>query len=181
VKAVAWFAGGVTLLASGAYVFIYLYRWEWHRALFVMMVFVAVEVALTAGLVLRQLTTGGAAATRGAPLDAADPAVLARLRATPPDRDRFAWLGEELGRTHVFITALLGGGVAVSALAWGLDHLAHRTAGRSLDRGLAARLVALGLPADGLVADDAELLASEAPYQDDPDLRLLLGPHGPRA
>ena len=112
-KAIAWFVGAVTLAASGAYVFIYLYRWEWHRALFVMVVFVAVEVALCTALVLRQLT----------------------------------------------------------AAAWALDHLSHRTAGRSLDRRLATRLRGLGLPPDGLVADDAELLASETQYHDDPELR----------
>lgn len=176
---VSWFIGGVTLLASGAYVFIYLYRWEWHRALFVAVVFVAIEVALATGLVLRQLATAStvpqAQVGRGA---GPDPEVLARLRSTPPRSDHFAWLARDLSRTNVFVTALLGGGVLLSAGAWAVDRIAHRTAGPALDRDLALRLRALAFPADGLVADDAELLASDVPYHDEPDLRLLLGPQG---
>ncbi len=176
-KAISWFAGGITLVASGAYVFIYLYRWEWHRALFVAVVFVAVEVAMATGLVLRQLaTTPPSRADDLGP----DPQVLARLRAAPSGQDHFAWLARDLGRTNVFITALLGGGVVLSAGAWAVDRLAHRTAGPAIDRSLAVRLGALAFPADGLVADDAELLASDTPYHDEPDLRLLLGPQGRR-
>lgn len=178
-RKVSWFVGAVTLLASAAYVFIYLYRWEWHRALFVAVVFVAVEVAMATGLVLRQL----AASPQGPPPTARavpDPRVLARLRDAPGGQDRFQWLARDLGRTHVFVTALLGGGVLLSAGAWAVDRIAHRTAGPALDRGLAIRLGALAFPPDGLVADDAELLASDVPYHDEPDLRLLLGPQGRR-
>lgn len=178
-RKISWFTGGVTLLASAAYVFIYLYRWEWHRALFVAVVFVAIEVAMATGLVLRQLSTSTAVARAQPPAAAGpDPHVLARLRSTPPASDHFAWLARDLSRTHVFVTALLGGGVLLSAGAWAVDRLAHRTAGAALDRDLALRLGALAFPADGLVADDAELLASDVPYHDEPDLRLLLGPQG---
>ena len=178
-RKISWFAGGVTLLASAAYVFIYLYRWEWHRALFVAVVFVAIEVALATGLVLRQLASSTPVRSQQvAPQAGPDPQVLARLRATPPRSDHFAWLAHDLSRTHVFVTALLGGGVLLSAGAWAIDRLAHRTAGATLDRDLAFRLGALAFPADGLVADDAELLASDVPYHDEPDLRLLLGPQG---
>ncbi|MDQ3384604.1 MAG: hypothetical protein M3503_01120 [Actinomycetota bacterium] len=178
-RKISWFAGGVTLLASGAYVFIYLYRWEWHRALFVAVVFVAIEVALATGLVLRQLSTSSPVAqTQRITGVGPDPQVLARLRSTPPRSDHFAWLAHDLSRTHVFVTAMLGGGVLLSAGAWAVDRLAHHTAGPALDRDLAVRLGALAFPADGLVADDAELLASDVPYHDEPDLRLLLGPQG---
>jgi hypothetical protein len=178
-RKISWFVGGVTLLASGAYVFIYLYRWEWHRALFVAVVFVAIEVALATGLVLRQLATSSTPLQEQVgPRAGPDPAVLARLRSTPPRSDHFAWLARDLSRTNVFVTALLGGGVLLSAGAWAVDRLAHRTAGPALDRDLALRLRALAFPADGLLADDAELLASDVPYDDEPDLRLLLGPQG---
>ena len=178
-RKISWFAGGVTLLASAAYVFIYLYRWEWHRALFVAVVFVAIEVALATGLVLRQLASSSPAMSEQVPPRAGpDPQVLARLRSTPPRSDHFAWLARDLSRTHVFVTALLGGGVLLSAGAWAIDRLAHRTAGPALDHDLAVRLGALAFPPDGLVADDAELLASDVPYHDEPDLRLLLGPQG---
>ena len=39
-------AAVVTLLASGAYVFVYLYRWEWNRAQVSAAIFVAAEVGL---------------------------------------------------------------------------------------------------------------------------------------
>ena len=178
-RKISWFAGGVTLLASAAYVFIYLYRWEWHRALFVAVVFVAIELALATGLVLRQLASSSPVTPEQVPLRAGpDPLVLARLRSTPPRSDHFAWLARDLSRTHVFVTALLGGGVLLSAGAWAIDRRAHRTAGPALDRALALRLGALAFPVDGLVADDAELLASDVPYHDEPELRLLLGPQG---
>ena len=180
-RKVSWFVGAVTLLASAAYVFIYLYRWEWHRALFVAVVFVAVEVAMATGLVLRQLAASSQAPPPPpTPRPVPDPRVLARLRDAPGGQDRFQWLARDLGRTHVFVTALLGGGVLLSAGAWAIDRIANRTAGPALDRGLAIRLAALAFPPDGLVADDAELLASDVPYHDEPDLRLLLGPQGRR-
>lgn len=175
-RKVAWFIGGVTLLASGTYIFVYLYRWEWNRALFVAIVFVAAEVAMATAVILRQLRQPQPQA-RG--LDsapgAADPTVLARLRQAPAGRDHFAWLARDLTRTNVFITVLLGGGVVLSAGAWVLDRLAHRTAGPALDNALAKRLGSLALPQQGLLAEDAELIAAESPYLDDPELRLLLG------
>jgi hypothetical protein len=45
----------LTLAASGAYIGIYLNRWEWNRALFVTMVFVAAEIALIGWLMVQRL------------------------------------------------------------------------------------------------------------------------------
>ena len=45
-----------TLVASGAYVFVYLYRWEWNRAQVSAAIFIAAEVG-----------AGGLAARRPAP------------------------------------------------------------------------------------------------------------------
>ena len=175
-RRVSWFVGGVTLVASAAYVFIYLYRWEWHRALFVAVVFVAVELAMATGLVLRQLAATLPDRPAG-PAGEPDPVVLARLRASRPERDHFAWLARDLNRTHVFLTALLGGGVVLSAGTWALDRIAFGTVGPVLDRSLAVRLAPLSLPAGGLVADDDELLAGVGErLRSDPDVRLLLGP-----
>ena len=168
-KVLAWIAGAVTLAATGAYVFIYLARWEWHRALLVAVFFVAAELGMLGALLLRRLTRLEASAAAEA-----DTAVLDRLRSAPYP-DRFAWLERSVGRTNVFLTILLGGGVIVSAGAWLLDRLAGRTAGPGTDRAIASRLRPLSLP-DGFVADDAELLARDRPYADDPGLRLLVGP-----
>jgi hypothetical protein len=167
---IAWFVAGVTLFATGVYMFIYLYRWEWHRALFVAVLFIATEVAMATALLLRRLgqRPGGGHVE-------VDQRVAARIHEAAPRRDHFAWLSDDLSRTNVFITVLLGGGVAVSAGAWMLDRVASRTAHPGLERSLAARLSALSPPDGGLVADDARLAVDA----DDPDtaaVRLLLGP-----
>ena len=73
----------------------------------------------------------------------------------------------------------VGGGILVSGLAWAIDRFASRTGGRRLEGDLATRLGAIAFPAEGLVAGDTELLADEAPFQDDPELRLLLGTSRP--
>ncbi|HEX6238319.1 MAG TPA: hypothetical protein VFZ68_14060 [Acidimicrobiales bacterium] len=167
---IAWFVAAVTLFASGVYVFIYLYRWEWHRALFVAVLFLATEVAMATLLLLRRIGERPPAERRRV-----DPRVATHLRAAAPRRDRFAWLEGDLSRTNVFLTVLLGGGVVVSAGAWVLDRVASRTIHPGLEQSLAARLAPLAPPDGGLVADDAELAASgEGP--DAAAVRLLLGP-----
>ena len=47
--------GGVTLAASGAYTFVYLYRWEWNRALMSAAIFIAAEVAVMGSLLAQRL------------------------------------------------------------------------------------------------------------------------------
>jgi hypothetical protein len=47
--------GVVVLAASGAYVFVYLYRWEWNRAIIAGTFFLATEVALLGSTVLTRL------------------------------------------------------------------------------------------------------------------------------
>lgn len=171
---IAWFVAGVTLFATCVYIFVYLYRWEWHRALFVAVLFVATEIAMATALVLRRL---GQRAREGQ--DRADAGVAARIHEAAPRHDRFAWLAGDLSRTNVFITVLLGGGVVVSAGAWVLDRVASRTAHPTLERSVAARLAALAPPEGGLVVDDAELSVVE----NDPEaaaVHLLLGPTVPR-
>src|SRR5690606_41246707 len=47
--------GAVTLAASGTYTFVYLYRWEWNRAIMSAAIFVAAEVALVGSLLVQRL------------------------------------------------------------------------------------------------------------------------------
>jgi Kef-type K+ transport system membrane component KefB len=49
--------GLIVLLCAGIYVFVYLYRWEWNRALFVAILFVATEVAIVANVLLQRMST----------------------------------------------------------------------------------------------------------------------------
>lgn len=181
-RRIAWFVGGVTMAATAGYVFVYLYRWEWHRALFVAVVFLATEMAMATALILRRLAQQAevVAEERTPRGRAVDPAVAARLREAAPTHDRFAWLVGDLSRTNVFITILLGGGAVVSAGAWVLDKLAGRTASPVLERSLAQRLGELSLPEGGLVASDDDLVAAEDHPSDDPAIRLLVGPLGMR-
>ena len=170
-KVLAWVLGAMAAVASGTYVFVYIYRWEWNRALIMLGFFVATEVALATGLVLHRLErllTRVPART--------DPAVARRIRDGRPQHDRFRWLEEQSSQFNVFITLLVGGGALVSGAAWLLDRLGSRTGPTPDERALARRLSTIAFPADGRVADEAELLAQEAPVRDDPQLRLLLGP-----
>lgn len=86
-KAVAWIVLSVTLLVAGVYTIVSLARWEWNRALFFAIVFVAAEVLLVAGVVLARLAKveRELIATRGR-----EPASLKALRATRGDQQRFA-------------------------------------------------------------------------------------------
>ena len=172
-RVVAWMVGLAALVGSGAYVFVYIYRWEWNRALIMLGFFVATEVALSTALVLRAL------AREAAPRTGVDREVLDRLRATRPQRDHFAWLEQSSTRFNVFVTLLVGGGVIVSAAAWLVDRLASRVGATPHEHALAGRLSAIAFPADGLVAGEAELLAQEVPFRDDAQIRLLLGPQRP--
>ena len=161
---IAGVLGGVMLFFTSLYFFVYLWRWEWNRALIAGVLFVAAEVAMASATVLRRLRR------MEEKMQAPDPAVLARIRETaPPARDHFEWLSPKSGRLSVFVPVLIGMGVVASGLAWLVEKLARATAGPALERGLAARLTTLAWPAGGLVPDKS----------DDP-LALLERPHAPR-
>lgn len=156
--------GGVMLFFTALYFFVYLWRWEWNRALIAGILFVATEVAMVSAAVLsllRQVEDR---------MPAPDPAVLARLRETgPPARDHFEWLSPRSGRLGVFVPVLIGMGVVASGLSWLVERLARATAGPALERGLASRLAPLAWPAGGLV-----------PNKGDDPLAILERPAAPR-
>lgn len=170
----------LTLLASGAYVFVYLNRWEWTRALFVGMVFIVAEVALATWLIMQKLQRieRRVGAARDEMSELFDQTVLMRIRQTRPDYDRFGWLKESMSRTNVFITMVVGGGVVLSGLAWIVDKIASKTSVPAGERALAKELMSIAPPSGHLVADEASLIAQELPSCDDPDLRLLVGDTG---
>jgi hypothetical protein len=177
IRKVGWLLGSVMLAFTGIYTIVYVYRWEWNRALFVGMLFVAVEVAGAFALVLRRLAKLEARTTIDPEREAQ---TLAHLRATAPERHHFAWLERSMSETNVFITVLLGAGVLLSGLTWVVDRIATRTAMPTLEKGLAHRLDVATFPRRPLVPEDGELLAQAGPYDDDPDLRILLGPEARR-
>ncbi|MGH9183368.1 MAG: hypothetical protein ACRDZ9_06085 [Acidimicrobiales bacterium] len=144
----------VVLVTSATYVLVYLYRWEWNRALVAGVFFLAAEVAVVAGTVLRRLRAiearlDGLAHRSPLPPDP-EPPPLHRIQESAPGPSRpFAWLDPT--RTHVFVPVLLGAGAMLSVLAHGVERLAGATAVPALERRLARRLAPLALPGVGLV------------------------------
>jgi hypothetical protein len=127
----------VVLVLSGAYLLIYLYRWQWNRAIVSGIFFVAAEVALAASMLLRRLRR----------IEDQVPHALEHLRATPVDRpDPFAWLEPPDRQLGVFVPVLLGAGVILSALAYVVERVAEVTAVPVMDRRLAKKLSVIGLP-----------------------------------
>jgi hypothetical protein len=171
IRRVGWLLGGLTLAATGVYTIVYLYRWEWNRALFSGVLFVAIEVGLLVTLVLRRLATVQRSLDRRP-----DGPALARLRESAPHRDHFAWLERTTSQTGVFVTVLLGAGVLLSGLTWLVDRVASRTAMPVLEQGLARRLQPAEFPKGPLVPADAELVAHGGPYGEEQHLGILLGP-----
>ncbi len=159
----------VTLAGSGVYLFVYLYRWEWNRALMAGVFLLAAQMALSTTAVLNRLRAleGAQVAEPARP----GPQALARVReAAPPARDHFAWMQPSADRLGVFVPILMGAGFVLSGLAWLVERVARRTAGPALEQSLAARLSAFALPDQGLVPAPVSRI--------DRRVVLLLGPSG---
>jgi hypothetical protein len=164
-----------TLLAAGTYTVVSLARWEWSRALFFAVVFVAAEVLIGFALVLRRL----ADLERDVARNRAGPAAEA-LRTTRHDQHRFTWMRHDpaqvASRTNVFVTLLVGGGVVLSGGAWLLDRIASRTVDPRREAVLSRELDAIAYR-PGLVVDEVNALARPHPQRSDPQLDAFLDPH----
>ena len=174
---VAQLAALLVLLGSGVYLVVYLYRWEWNRALIAGVFFLIAEVGLGIALVLTRIRrmeeklsrTMSAGAVLPPPIVSAETyeGVLGRIQETAPaSRDHFSWLRGENQGMGVFVPVLMGAGVIASALAWLVERLARATAQPVLERGLAARMSPLGWPDRGYLEAEPE------------PLDLLAGPTG---
>lgn len=150
--------GVVILVTSATYLLVYLYRWEWNRALIAGLFFVSAEVAVIGTSLLRRLRR------IEQKIDDASARPLAHLRSTAPEpKDRFRWLDDSTTHMNVFVPVLLGAGVVLSVIAHGVERLAASTARPTLERGLANRLTALALPQGGLLSPfPARVLAPRA-------------------
>lgn len=145
--------GGVTLAASGTYTFVYLYRWEWNRALMSAAIFIAAEVAVMGSLLAQRLKV----VTDRLEAQRPDPAQAVRLdriqAAAPPSRVSFDWLARP-GQMNVFVPVLMGAGVLLSGIAWIVERIARVSVTPMAERGLAAQLDSLTLPANGFLASE---------------------------
>ena len=171
-RALTWLIGIATLAGAGGYCLVYLLRWEWHRALLAGVLFLAAELAVATAVVLRAVYRAAHSTSAD---DPAQDRLLAHIQASRPTRDHFAWLRPRDG-IAMFIPVLLGVSVLVSAVAFVIERLAAGTAQPGMERGLARDLTGIAFPPGGLVADAGELAAQDAPYADDPELRVLLAP-----
>lgn len=147
----------VTLVASGSYVFIYLYRWEWNRAQMSAALFIAAEVGMIGWLLADRLRRVERRLDH-AVLEGEQRRLQIIRSTAPAPKTGFAWLASP-DRTNVFIPVLLGAGALLSALAWVVERLARATAGRAAEHGLARQLGGLDLPTGGLLDGGLDPLA----------------------
>jgi hypothetical protein len=169
VKKLSLGALAFTLVLTGIWTALSLYRWEWTRALWMTMLFVVAEVALVGVLVMQRLRT-----LEEQIEDSRETAVVRRRAEGIPATDRFEWLKESTNRTNVFVTVLLGGGVLVSGILWVIDKLAGRSVASSHERRLAAQLRGISFPSSGFVPPDSVLFAADLDRDEREDLALLL-------
>lgn len=142
------------LAASGTYVLVYLYRWEWNRALVSGFFFLAAEIALVGTGLLHRLQRIEARLAE-APTSPSAPAAEALEATRPAPTDRFAWLQERSTTFNVFVPVLLGAGAILSLVAHGVERLAGTTTRPALERGLVRRLEVIALPTGGLLTAPA--------------------------
>lgn len=137
----------LVLAASGSYLLVYLYRWEWNRALVAGVIFVAAEIAIVATALLRRLR---ALEQRFDDIMRTTPSTLTRIQETAPPASspHFDWLDPT--QMNVFVPVLLGAGVILSLVAHGVERLAAATTTPHRERDLASRLGAIAVPAGGL-------------------------------
>jgi hypothetical protein len=142
----------VVLVVSGCYLLVYLYRWEWNRALISGLFFLAAEVAFVGSTIRADIR---ALVTRSDALEATAQRRLHAALGAPDARPArpFRWLEETAENgTGVFVPVLLGAGVILSALAFVVERVAGVVAHSTMDRSSARRLVDLEPPAHGLLA-----------------------------
>lgn len=142
--------------ASAVYLFVYLARWEWNRALISGMLLVIVEVLVVGGVVLSRLGRLERAVEARPEGGARAGIALDHLRRTRPPASRpFAWLDPARARgTNVFVPVLLGAGVVVSGLAWLVERVARAVARPGMEQDLARSLDAIAYPSALVAVDD---------------------------
>jgi hypothetical protein len=162
---------GAVLVGSGAYLFIYLYRWEWNRAHTAGVFLIAAEIALVAVVLDSRISRVESRLSN----QRAPEAVRTYIReaAPAPARSHFAWLRPDGSSTNVFVPALMGAGMLMSALAWVIERLGRATARPLLEGDLARRLGPLWYEAgEGLVPAPS----TTSPIEGVPDVLLAPRP-----
>lgn len=141
----------IVLVISGTYLLVYLYRWQWNRAMISGIFFVAAEISLATMTVLRRLRAlerrVAQSQPQPQPVGAAD-----EPDTTSPEgaaSEAFRWLEPTGNGMAVFVPVLMGAGVILSALAYVIDRAAAMTA--PAGRSNLERLGRLAVPTQGLL------------------------------
>ena len=159
-RKIAYVFGVLVAAGAGTYLVVYLYRWQWQRAMICGVLLLVVEVMLfglvTLGRLSRIEERLRDTDRRQRELDARQEDVLTRLRepAAAQEETRFRWLEDPADRTYVFVPVLMVAGVLLSGLAWVVQKVASATA-RPAEHRLAGRLAVLAAP-DPAHPDDLE-------------------------
>ena len=98
--------------------------WEWTRAVWMTVAFVAVEVERWSACCSSAAST---TSRPGSSRTVASVSTPAWSRLAHRRGDHFVWLREEMGRTHVFVTMVVAGGVILSGVLWVIDQIARLT------------------------------------------------------
>jgi hypothetical protein len=152
-KYVSHLFGGLSTLAAAVYLVIYLYRWEWQRAVICGVLLLAVEGFLVCVILLGRM---GRLERRLSDADARMEEVRRRLehaRETSSNGTAFGDTRDGVDgshRTFVFVPILMVTGAALSGVAWVIQRIAAVTARPGAERRLAGRLAPLAAPAGGV-------------------------------
>ena len=112
------------LLSSGAYLMIYLYRWEWNRAIISGIFFLGAEIALASSMILVRLRRLDERLNQAAePPQQPQPQPEASDGQATEEKP-FAWLDPSGGGFGVFVPVLMGAGFILSAVAFVIEKLA---------------------------------------------------------
>ena len=140
IRVVAW----LVVLASGVFMLLYLYRWEWNRAMISGLFFVAAELALASTAILRRVRRVEERLDEARERDGRSTAPHAEAERREP----FAWLREQQGE-NVFVPILLGVGVIISGIAWVIERVAGAPWPVGGDAAVSRRLLRLSSPGAG--------------------------------
>ncbi|WP_200305143.1 hypothetical protein [Streptomyces adelaidensis] len=154
--------GGAAAVGSGAYLVVYLYRWQWQRAILSGVLLLIVGMMLLGIVLLGRLAR---IEERIRESDRRQEDALARLRQTQTQTqrqrqrqrqrqttqaqepgDRFRWLEDPANRTYVFVPVLMVTGVVLAGIAWLVQRIASATARPTAERRLAGQLSVLTAP-----------------------------------
>jgi uncharacterized membrane protein len=147
VRVVSRLIAVVVLVASGVYLLLYLYRWEWNRALMAGIFFLGAELALIGTAIVTRLRNIEAALNSRGAAASVDSDTARKAEGRSP----FAWLEESSGGFNVFIPILLGAGVILSVIAWMVERLARFVTAPVSGEAQVSSLSTLQLSRSGLV------------------------------